>query len=71
MAQLPLPLTDESPMPFGKYKGKKMADVPDYYLLYIYDNYDLQPHVKTYIEQNLAAIKTNIKRSEEKRNAKR
>jgi len=30
-------LTDESPMPFGKYKGEKMANVPASYLKWIYD----------------------------------
>ncbi|MDR1155825.1 MAG: DUF3820 family protein [Bacteroidales bacterium] len=27
-------LTDDSPMPFGKFRGTKMADVPYWYLLW-------------------------------------
>jgi len=30
-------LTDESPMPFGKFKGTAMANVDAKYLLWIYD----------------------------------
>ncbi len=28
-------LTDDSPMPFGKHRGEKMADVPASYLLWL------------------------------------
>ncbi len=30
-------MKDTDPMPFGKYKGTKMANVPDSYLLWIYN----------------------------------
>jgi uncharacterized protein (DUF3820 family) len=30
-------MKDEDPMPFGKYKGTKMANVPDSYLLWLYN----------------------------------
>lgn len=29
------PLTDDSPMPFGKYEGTKLGDVPADYLLWL------------------------------------
>lgn len=32
------PLNDLSPMPFGKFKGTPMQDVPPQYLLWLYDN---------------------------------
>lgn len=54
-------LTDESPMPFGRYKGKLMANIPASYLLYIYDNGLYHTHVKNYIEENLDALKLEVK----------
>lgn len=32
-------LTDHSLMPFGKYQGQPMANVPDEYLIYLYSQY--------------------------------
>jgi hypothetical protein len=64
-----LPMTDESLMPFGKYKGKKMGEIPDYYLLWLWDNASLRDPLKAYIADNLEVIKTNIRRSQEKKNA--
>lgn len=64
-----LPMTDESLMPFGKYKGKKMAEIPDYYLLYMWDNFNLRDPLRQYIAENLEVIKVNIQRSQEKKNA--
>lgn len=43
-------LDDESLMPFGKHKGKLMIDVPDNYLIFLYQS-GLKPgNVKDYIE---------------------
>ena len=51
-------LTDESLMPFGKFKGTKMANVPDKYLLYIYENNMCSdPAVKFYIKTNLDVLR--------------
>jgi len=30
-------LLDESPMPFGKYKGTEMANVPAWYLIWLWE----------------------------------
>lgn len=55
-------LTDESLMPFGKYKGEKMANVPASYLLWIYDEWVSRRfafenrEVKAYIEENLNVL---------------
>ena len=54
------PLTDESDMPYGKHKGKKMKDVPDDYLLYIYENQQCSEAVRLYISENMDAIQKNI-----------
>lgn len=62
-------LTDESIMPFGKHKGKEMANVPASYLLWIYDEWTLpnprfgfvHQEVKEYIEENLDVLKKEVK----------
>jgi hypothetical protein len=48
-------LTDESLMPFGKWKDTKMANVPDQYLRWIFGEKWLKknhPHVWRYIKDN-------------------
>lgn len=56
-------LNDESPMPFGKYKGDKMANVPASYLLWLYENEKCNKEVLDYVLYNLDVIKEQIKRS--------
>ncbi len=52
-------LTDNSLMPFGVHKGKKMADVPAQYLLWIYEqNLD----VMNYIKENMDVLRQEIKK---------
>ncbi len=53
-------LNDNSPMPYGKHKGKAMANVPDDYLLWLYNNDKCTYPVRKYVEMNMDAIKTNI-----------
>jgi uncharacterized protein (DUF3820 family) len=54
-------LTDESPMPFGKYKNSSMADVPADYLMLLY-NEGLKPgNVKDYIQDNIDVLKQQVK----------
>ncbi len=49
---------DNTPMPFGKYKGTRMGEVPPGYLIYLIDEMGLKPgKVRTYIEQNLDKIR--------------
>ena len=50
-------MTDKSIMPFGIHKGKQLDQVPDSYLLYLYDNCKCGPELKAYIEDNLDVIK--------------
>lgn len=45
-------LTDDSPMPFGIYKGDPMENVPDQYLRWIYNNNKCTAEVRKYIEDN-------------------
>ena len=63
-------MEDTDLMPFGKYKGDEMQDVPANYLLWlkddcngktISDGSDTQK-VLNYIEDNLNVLETEIKR---------
>lgn len=49
-------MDDQTPMPFGKYKGRNMEDVPASYLLWLRDQGHTGP-VRAYIEDNLEALK--------------
>jgi uncharacterized protein (DUF3820 family) len=46
-------LTDESIMPFGKYKGYSMENVPASYLIWLYENDKCNNQVRDYIKENL------------------
>lgn len=49
---------DYSPMPFGRYLGKAMIDVPAKYLLWLFDNGGCDhAGVREYINENLAVLK--------------
>lgn len=43
-------------MPYGKYKGKNMKDLPPDYLLFLYDNKKCTDKVYAYISSNLDSI---------------
>jgi uncharacterized protein (DUF3820 family) len=45
-------LNDKSLMPFGKYQGKALANVPAHYLLWLHDQGCSHSGVKQYILQN-------------------
>ena len=47
-------------MPFGKYKGEKMANVPSEYLIWLYENSKVYGGVKEYIKENLDVLKSEI-----------
>jgi uncharacterized protein (DUF3820 family) len=49
-------------MPYGKYKGTKMIDVPASYLLWLYENSYCSVTVNNYIKDNLDVIKEEIRR---------
>ena len=55
-------LTDESPMPYGKYKGRPMEDVPADYLIWLVDNQRASPEVGAYVEENMDVLQKEIKR---------
>lgn len=49
-------LTDTNKMPFGKYAGKAMQDVPASYLFWYWTNGDKTSAVGKYIEKNINAL---------------
>lgn len=53
-------MTDNSTMPFGKFKGEKMANVPSEYLLWLFENNKCTPEVAKYIADNIEVIKSEI-----------
>jgi hypothetical protein len=58
-------LDDDSIMPWGMHKGKKMINVPAGYLLLMYEERKCSFDVKLYVEDNLAVLKKQ--RDDEKR----
>ena len=53
-------LTDESKMPFGKYEGVPMINVPAEYLIWIFENNKCTKEVAFYINKNLENLKIEI-----------
>jgi uncharacterized protein (DUF3820 family) len=51
------PLTDLSPMPFGKYQGTPLIKVPAHYLLWLFNAGCNNQQVNHYISANLDALK--------------
>lgn len=51
-------LTDKSPMPFGKYRGSYMGNLPAHYLDWLHGQSWLEdwPDVLAYIERNRDVI---------------
>ncbi len=59
---MPKQLEDTDKMPFGKYRGTPMQDVPASYFHYLWNNgmFNEKPksQVADYIERNLTALKS-------------
>jgi len=53
-------LTDESEMPYGKYEGWLMKDVPASYLLWLNDNTKTSPSVQAYIDDNWEGLEQDV-----------
>ena len=56
-------LTDVSPMPFGKYRGKPMEDVPASYLHWLWNdglNENSGDGVHQYIVESMAALEIEV-----------
>lgn len=48
-------------MPWGKYQGVQMANVPATYLIWLYENGKCDPQVKAYVDDNLEVLKLEVK----------
>ena len=46
-------LESDSTMPFGKYYGKKMSEIPEHYLIWIYERKKCNWEVRNYIFDNI------------------
>lgn len=55
-------LTDTDLMPFGKFKGKPMQDVPASYLKWLYDEGCNNELVYNYIHNSMDAIQMELKK---------
>ena len=53
--------TDKSIMPWGKYKGKKMANVPADYLLWVFENNKCSYDVALYVRDNMDVLQKQVK----------
>lgn len=60
-------MNDNSIMPFGKYKGEKLANVPAGYLIWLYDNGKLFGELAKYCKDNLQVL-TMQKKEEDNQN---
>lgn len=54
-------LNDASRMPWGKYQGEMMADVPASYLIWLYEEKKCSGEVLQYIKDNLDMLRLEIK----------
>jgi uncharacterized protein (DUF3820 family) len=66
-------MNDNSIMPFGKYKGTKLINVPASYLLWLYSQWtettqldDNQKELKEYIEDNMQVLEMELKQEKKK-----
>ena len=54
-------------MPFGKYKGTEMANIPASYLIWIYENNKCSLEVIKYVRDNLDVLTEEVKRENAKK----
>ena len=57
-------MNDNSPIPFGKHKGTKLANIPAYYLIWLYENNKCFGELKAYIKDNLELLQTENKKND-------
>ena len=55
-------LNDNSHMPWGKYQGDKMINVPASYLIWLFESNKCSGEVKQYILDNKDVLKAEVKR---------
>lgn len=50
-------------MPFGKYKGKKLSEVPDNWFVWMYDHKKLSGNLKLYAETTIEILKIQARQN--------
>lgn len=55
-------MKDTDKMPFGKFAGTAMINVPASYLLWLYGEGKVNKEVKLYIEENMDVLKKEVKK---------
>ncbi len=50
-------MNPNSIMPFGKYKGKKLSDVPQGWFIWMHDRKLLKGELKQYAEENINILR--------------
>lgn len=53
-------MTDNDIMPFGKYKGEKMANIPADYFVWLCENGKCFGKVKKYLDENIDTLVAEI-----------
>ena len=53
-------MEDTDLMPFGRFRGREMQDVPASYLLWLSTNNSVPPQVKKYIQDNLDVLEKEV-----------
>ena len=56
--------SESSPMPFGKYQGKPLSEVPLSYLIWLYENRKFNRELRIYIEENIDRLVNKLLRRE-------
>ncbi len=54
-------MNDNSIMPFGKYHGEKMANVPASYLIWLYNENKCAGELRKYIFDNIEDLRNEAK----------
>ena len=57
-------MNDKDLMLFGEHKGKKMANVPAKYLIWLSGHKWIKDDLKQYIKDNMDVLKAEVKREE-------
>lgn len=55
-------MNDESIMPFGIHKGKRLIDVPAGYLIWLYEENKCSGELRKYIAENMGALKMEVRK---------
>jgi|WetSurMetagenome_2_1015567.scaffolds.fasta_scaffold03883_17 uncharacterized protein (DUF3820 family) len=53
-------MNDNDKMPFGKYKGEMMANIPAEYLIWLYENGKCYGDVKKYLDENIDTLVAEV-----------